>query len=340
MKNKKHNGFAIALAWPQTYCKQPGAWYDGITSSLGFSENNYYKVGHAAVVLIDAIKSECHYFDFGRYHSPFQHGRVRGAITDHELKMQTKPLFAKNGKEIKNYNEILNELQNNKSCHGEGDLHASYCSINFNKAYNKAIKMQNNSPIPYGPFRYKGSNCSRFVYSVVNAGKPKLTFRIKLNFLVPLTPTPLSNISAFKNKQIILKPLGRTIFKPIKKPDKKLLKTTLIEPVKDKSIPKNSQWLSGEGAGSWFWTELIEDGINMKRFSPDGKLECSGFFRNQFFQVQGNDKYRVSYPSNCSVLTLSINNKKITFERFKSIIQDNETSIQYNLSDHTAAVNF
>ncbi len=52
MTRNKHTGFAIALAWPQTYCKQPGAWYDPITLLLGINKNNYYKVGHAALVLI------------------------------------------------------------------------------------------------------------------------------------------------------------------------------------------------------------------------------------------------------------------------------------------------
>lgn len=44
-------GFAIALAWPQTYCKEGGAWYDGIMHILRLSKNHYYKVGHSAVVL-------------------------------------------------------------------------------------------------------------------------------------------------------------------------------------------------------------------------------------------------------------------------------------------------
>ena len=78
MFNTNHTtGFAIALAWPETYCKQAGSWYEFITAALGINRNNYYKAGHAALVLVDGINKTCHYFDFGRYHSPFQHGRVK-----------------------------------------------------------------------------------------------------------------------------------------------------------------------------------------------------------------------------------------------------------------------
>ena len=52
----KNSGLAIALAWPQTYCKQPGSWYDPVTEWLGINKNNYYRAGHAATVLIDIKK--------------------------------------------------------------------------------------------------------------------------------------------------------------------------------------------------------------------------------------------------------------------------------------------
>ena len=158
MKEKsKYNGFAIALAWPQTYCKQPGSWYDPLACRLGISKNHYYRVGHAAVVLIDIKSGKCHYFDFGRYHTPFQHGRVRSAETDHELTIHSIPVFSDSKNTIVNFKEILSEIQHNKSCHGEGTLHASYCMVNFENALGKSNMMQEESPIPYGPFLRRGS---------------------------------------------------------------------------------------------------------------------------------------------------------------------------------------
>jgi len=40
----RFTGFAIALAFPDTYCKQAGAWYDNLLNWLGIANNNYYKV--------------------------------------------------------------------------------------------------------------------------------------------------------------------------------------------------------------------------------------------------------------------------------------------------------
>ena len=60
MNIKKYSGFAIALAWPETFCKQAGAWYDFFMEKIGISLNNHYKVGHAAVVLVDGQSGKFH----------------------------------------------------------------------------------------------------------------------------------------------------------------------------------------------------------------------------------------------------------------------------------------
>lgn len=144
---KKQTGFAIAIAWPETWCKRSGAWYDGFINRLGISKHHYYKVGNAALVLVDSETNKCHYFDFGRYHTPFQHGRVRSGNTDDGLKMNTSPRISEDGNKIENFEELLTELQQNAECHGEGNIHASYGAINFKKAFSKATRMQQISPI-------------------------------------------------------------------------------------------------------------------------------------------------------------------------------------------------
>ncbi len=225
MKAKKtHPGFAIALAWPQTYCKEPGVWYDTVTRWLGINKNNYYRAGHAALVLIERDGEKCHYFDFGRYHAPFQHGRVRSVETDHDLEMKTTPQIASDGKTILNFRAIINELQQNPACHGEGKLYASYGIIDFMASYNKALKMQKAGPIPYGPF-------------IPNRGLN----RAELN-------------------------------------------STLPSPHWHPDIPEKAQWLSGEGAGSWFVFEFPGELLELTRYSPDGIIECNGTYE----EVNGN----------------------------------------------------
>lgn len=316
MSKNKYSGFAIAIAWPQTYCKQPGSWYDSITFKLGINKNHYYKVGHAALVLVNKANGDCFYFDFGRYHSPFQHGRVRGALTDHELELKTKAQINDSSTTITNYEDILKEIQLNEACHGEGQIHASYTEIDFNKAIEKALQMQSESPIAYGPFKYGGSNCSRFVQTAILAGQPKLSNCLKIKYKIPLSPTPMSNVNALKNKTIIKKLLKTVAFKPLTPLPEQRIKATLPKPERAPSIPTSAQWLSGEGAGSWY--DIIKNNDNFKvyRYSPIAETECLGDF--QYF---GSDELpklyelKFTYPSNCAEISLSNSSKTYQLKR-------------------------
>lgn len=317
-RKQKHNGFAIAIAWPETWCKQPGAWYDGFINRIGVSKHHYYKVGHAALVLVDEKTGRCHYFDFGRYHTPFQHGRVRSERTDDGLKMKVRAKISDDKKHILNFEEILTELQNKAECHGEGAIHASYGRINFVKALAKAEEMQRQSPIKYGPFRYGGSNCSRFVNTVIRAGKPDMKALFKLNFWVPLTPTPMNNVNAFNHKTMLPKMLPFAGFNPQPVANKSFLKETLPEPDRPAILPENARWLAGEGAGSWFSISPVGDGkFEITRFSPEGKVECNGIFAvsgNQAFNPE--KPYQIGYLSHCRKVVV-IQNLQIELYRIK-----------------------
>ncbi|MDT8346672.1 MAG: DUF6695 family protein [Flavobacteriaceae bacterium] len=195
-KNPK-TGTAMLLAWPETLCKETTVWYDYLMRWLGINKNGYYKVGHAAIVLIEDGAEEAHYFDFGRYHAPVGYGRVRSAVTDHELKLNTKAKFAM-GK-LTNQIAILEEIKHNEACHGVGVLYAAEARINFKKAYQKALAMQEDSPIIYGPLVWNGTNCSRFVRTVALKAQPKgLWARIRLFLPYSVSPSPMANILAFR----------------------------------------------------------------------------------------------------------------------------------------------
>ena len=322
--HKNYTGFAIAIAWPETWCKQSGAWYDGFIHRLGIGKHRYYKVGHAALILVDDKSGKCHYFDFGRYHAPFQHGRVRSEATDDGLKIQTTAQISADKKRIENFGQILKELQENPECHGDGHIHASYGRIEFEKAFEKAVIMQQNSPIPYGPFIYGGSNCSRFVNKVIMAGNPSWLAAFKLRLLVPLTPTPLNNVNAFKNKHIYPKLLPFT-FTPKPISDKRILAGTLNKPERAVGIPPFAQWLSGEGAGSWFAINELERGkYSVSRFSPDGKKECEGEFiivNNQSFAIEL--PFSFDYLSHCRQIRIRQNNELIEFVRITELKESN-----------------
>jgi len=316
--SENNTGFAIALAWPATYCKQPGSWYDDITHQLKISTNRFYQVGHAALVLVNTNTKKCYYFDFGRYHAPFQHGRVRGEMTDPGLAIKTQAQISEDGTYIENFREILEELQRNHECHGDGDLHAAYVPVDFEKAFSKSCRMQENSPIPYGPFKIKGSNCSRFVCTSILAGQPQPKYALRLKYLVFLTPTPLDNVNALMDKQVVPKPSHQPVLRPAPFSKKELIKTTLPEPPRHMHIPQNAQWLSGEGAGSWFLVESMQDNENylITRLNEGGEIECKGVFKS--FQPHSFDisrPYKVEHLSHYSKVTISQNGRKIELQR-------------------------
>lgn len=308
-----HNGVAVALAWHETWCKQSGAWYDKLADLLYISKNHYYKVGHAAVVLIENKTQNCHYFDFGRYHAPLGYGRVRNAETDPELSVQTKAIFDKNGR-LTNLKAILNELVNNPACHGTGAISGSFAAIDFEKAYQKAQEMQQKSPIIYGPFVPKGTNCSRFVQTVILAGNPSLKHLLKIRLPFTITPSPMHNVNSLHQKTVIY-PANTYDKKP---PNVVHLKNVLPAPSLPPNLSNQAKWLAGEGAGSWFdiMPTKKEQTYYIKRYSPDGVLECEGFFEsNTFFDVH--DAFKIGYLSHSKQITILQNNQIILLHRKK-----------------------
>jgi len=186
-------GAIIVLAWPQTKVTQEGKWYDTPMRLLGFLKNGYYTVGHAAFVLVDFDTLEFKYYDFGRYHTPAKHGRVRSYDTDPELKLTSKAEI-KEGK-IQNIDVLMAELQAKKACHGDGDLWTSvYYNINLAKATRKAKAMQDVGTICYGPLNIKGTNCSRFVSQVTKTATNCWFMKLKLTLPYTVSASPKFNI--------------------------------------------------------------------------------------------------------------------------------------------------
>lgn len=85
-----------------------------------------------------------------------------------------------------------------------------------------------------------------------------------------------------------------------------LLKQTLPEPERPKSLPKSAQWLAGEGAGSWFYIEKApkENIFLIQRFSPIGQLECEGIFKIESSECALHlyQPYQFVHLSHCAVV--------------------------------------
>jgi hypothetical protein len=319
---KNYDGIAIVIAWPETYCKQAGAWYDRPMRWLGFCVDYYYQAGHAAVVLVEKKTGYCRYFDFGRYHSPFGYGRARSAETDPELAVRTVAIFNGNSTIIINVSEILTELQSNKSCHGDGTVYSSQIPINYSNSIDKAISIQREYFLRYGPFIPNGSNCSRFVRNVVQAGKPPIGNLVFLKFFVPLTPTTLSNVKAGNYALSLPKFDVHGEIVSVARPNFRSwvtsanwLKETFPAPKPHSIIPKEAQWLSGEGYGSWFYLASEGGIIQLKKYSPSGIIECISTFSFVENGFNFDQNFRITYPSNAEVITVIQNDKIYSFKK-------------------------
>jgi hypothetical protein len=80
---------------------------------------------------------------------------------------------------------------------------------------------------------------------------------------------------------------------------------------RNSNIPNKAQWLSGTvGSGSWFFISAEKRKYRIKRFSPEGKLECDRLFTtdNSTFDLHIN--YQFTFLSHCKECTI-IQNKII-----------------------------
>lgn len=282
-------GFAIAIAWPETVCRGTGSWYDVPMSILGIRKAGYYKVGHAAVVLVNSQSKVCYYFDFGRYLTPIGMGRVRSAKSDHDLQIRSKATVSTCGTHITNISEILTELNANPSTHGEGALVASVTPVDFVRSYALAHRLQSQNFIAYGPFIYSGTNCSRFVNKVIIAGSTSRKIRNSLRFPLMLTPTPLWNVKA----------LGQTV-ELVKSPSGDARN-------KNWTPPRGALFLEGIGSGSWFEIRAIsQNQCTVRRYSSLGDLECEGVFSSDIDCLEGSVPSLVLYPSDCQRVRVKI----------------------------------
>ena len=189
--------FIITLAWPEGMVISAGAWYDGIVST-----NGKYRVGHSAMLLVNGKTNKVHYFDFGRYHTPKGYGRVRDIETDADVEVINAKI---NGSEIDNIEDILRSVSEMKTTHGEGKMYASLIrNIDFDQAYMRAKGLQDKGVFPYGPFIRQGTNCSRFVATIIQSAEPSFLKKLRLKYPFCISPSPKRNVSISNNHYYVV----------------------------------------------------------------------------------------------------------------------------------------
>ena len=91
-------------------------------------------------------------------------------------------------------------------------------------------------------------------------------------------------------------------------------------PQKPESLALNIHWLSGEGCGSWFYIEELGLNFVISRYSPEGKLECKGIFRQESGNpVNLNEEIKFTYLSHCAEVNIIQNNSNLKFKIINKI---------------------
>ena len=114
--------------------------------------------------------------------------------------MKSQAAFSEDKLKLLNMEEILAELLQNPSTHGDGPIYGAPIRIDYDKALSFILNLQRNEYTPYGPFVYRGTNCSRFVSSAIRKGNPVFLNKLLLRFPPMLTPTTMWNLVATRQR--------------------------------------------------------------------------------------------------------------------------------------------
>jgi len=288
---------AIPLSWPDQTARGDEAWM-GFFKKIGIVKNLNFKVGHAAILLIERHSGNIHYYDFGRYITPRGYGRARSSEFDPRLTVHTKARWdAKSN--LQNLEEILYELsKNEKHTHGGGRLYCSVAQgINFKNARSYADDLVNEGPLLYGALAPQNNSCSRYVAQILTKGMNQRDLRIK-SILYPecLKASPTSNVvNANKNDKIFVYHKGTLTPITMSRKESLLFQVDLLkdslytkralkikddsrpglmdEPDRPLHIPQSATWLGGIGEGVWLDLKRDEDTYEVVRYHHSGEVD-------------------------------------------------------------------
>ncbi len=278
---EKFDDIAIPISWPDKTARGDEKWM-AFLKRLGIVKNLNFRVGHAAILLVNRSTGNIRYFDFGRYLVPRGYGRPRSARFDPRLIVQTQALFTASG-DIDNLESIFEELSaNEEATHGGGRTLFSICEgISFGKGQAYAERLVSEGPVLYGAFAQHNNSCSRFVAQILTEAMPiKDSRRKKILYPESLKASPTSNVvnaaanckvCCHQHDTIQIWPMGRRAsmrfqFDLLKdnfssSGAKRLASDDIAGMVqygeRPIAVPAHAQWLGGIGEGAWFTLQHI-----------------------------------------------------------------------------------
>ena len=328
---------AIIIAWPQCTARADESLVIFLRKA-GLVKNLNFRVGHAAICLIDPSTKEVLYYDFGRYITPRGFGRARNKTTDPQLALATTAVFDEE-RNLVNIEEIAQELDSKSTyTHGIGPLVFSVSkTINFAKAKQYADDMVAKGYFPYHGLNKKASNCARYVTETLKHANEDGTVGTKLKYPLTVRPTPLYNVVAAntndtiysfeggdlqymeKSRRHSMADLGSSFLEASFSKYAKLKADDSVhghieEPQRPSSIPASAQWLGGLGEGAWF--NINPTGPHTfegLKYNEQGLLEYEGLYRNSHIALPANPQ--LTYVCHYGFFSLEIDGNVHRFYR-------------------------
>lgn len=292
----KYHDIALPLAWPDKTAYGDEKWM-AFLKKIGIVKNLNFKVGHAAILLVERATGQVAYFDFGRYITPRGYGRARSKRFDPRLALGTRATFV--GNTISNLTDILNELSSKEvATHGGGRLLFSLAKdISFEKAAAFAEALVDQGPILYGALAKNNNSCSRYVAQIMVAGMESNDSRIrKIYYPECLKASPTSNvvnasseghIYSFLDHQLESWTMSRAqslryqwglITENLYSHKANALQSdttlgSIHTPAKPSHLPHHAKWYGGIGEGIWLALMNSEESRNsIVCFDQDGEV--------------------------------------------------------------------
>ncbi len=348
-----YNDIALPLAWPDQTAYGDEAWMS-LLKKCGIVKNLNFKVGHAAILVMERRTGLVRYFDFGRYVSPRGYGRARSQYFDPRLQINTLAEFDPSTGEIINLLDILQELSSMETAtHGGGRLlFVPTSGISFKKAVAYAEDLVQQGPVPYGALAAKNNSCSRYVAQILTHAIDPKDFRIR-KILYPecIKASPMSNvvnasadgyIYCYEQKILSHWKMNRwaslrfqwnllqenlcrqkmQLQSPISNHQKIGF---LEEPLRPIHLPVNAQWLGGIGDGVWLHLVHHPPYFEITCYSAHAEmLYTAHAVCSQAFDI---DKHYTFTPDfSCTHFTILQDSDIYLFKQFTSD-KDMETSI-------------
>lgn len=299
---------AIVIAWPEIPTRGDERWMKFLKKT-GLVKNLHFKVGHAAIVLVNHRNGDLAYYDFGRYVAPLGCGRARSAQSDPRLALISKARTQGEG-DIANIREVVDEMHaNREATHGAGIMYFSIAdSLSFERASAYADKLVSQGPIKYGAIAADCNSCSRFVAQVLLAGwSPRHASRSLLLLPESFKPSPMSNVVNARLDRMVYAFDGYSLSRQrISRLKSFVYQARLIgeslsrskasdfpsdqtrghvaRPIRAPSIPAAAQWLGGIGEGAWYAIEPIGDNarqFNVTRYDAAGSVIYTARYKSE-----------------------------------------------------------